>query len=66
MVGVGRELTGYELWIYAGGGQPLFEDEAINLDTGLRVLFIDTQGFGQFKMRSSSAKLPIQGLGATF
>jgi GWxTD domain-containing protein len=66
VVGVGRELVSYELWIYAGGGQPLFDNEAINLDTGLRVLFIDTQGFGQFKLRKSSAKLPIQGLGATF
>jgi GWxTD domain-containing protein len=66
VVGVARELVGYELWIYAGGGQPLFPDEAVNLDTGLRILFIDTQGFGQFKLRKSSAKLPIQGLGATF
>jgi GWxTD domain-containing protein len=66
VVGVGRELVSYELWIYAGGGQPLFAEEAINLDTGLRILFIDTQGFGEFIMRKSSAKLPINGLGATF
>lgn len=66
IVGVGRELVSYELWIYAGSGQPLFTGEAINLDTGLRILFVDTQGFGQFKLRKSSAKLPIYGIGATF
>ena len=66
VVGVGRELVSYELWIYAGAGQPLFDSEAINLDTGLRILFVDTQGFGQYKLRKSSAKLPIYGIGATF
>lgn len=67
IIGPAREVVGYELWIYKGGGSPLFPaDRALTLDTGLRLLFVDMSGFGEYRLRKASAPLPIHGLSADF
>ena len=66
VIGVSGEIVSYELWIYAGHGSPLLPvDGAVGIDTGLRLLFVDTTGVGSFRLRDTSAKLGIRGLGAT-
>ena len=65
VIGVARELTAYELWVYAGTGLPLLERDVI-VDTGFRVLFVDTQGFGEYRVRKSSATFDIPGLHPSF
>ncbi len=64
VVGPARELIAYELWVYAGRGQPLLERDLVA--TGFRLLFLDTQGYGQFLLRKSTAALDIPGLHAGF
>lgn len=61
VIGLARELTAYELWVYAGTGLPLLERDVI-VDTGFRVLFVDTQGFGEYRVRKASATFDIPGL----
>ncbi|UCE01786.1 MAG: GWxTD domain-containing protein [Candidatus Latescibacterota bacterium] len=65
VVGPGRELVAYELWLYTGRGAPLLERDVVGIDTGFRLLFADTQGFGAFELRKSSATLDIPGLFAS-
>jgi GWxTD domain-containing protein len=65
VVGPGRELVAYELWLYAGRGAPLLERDVVGIDAGFRLLFADTQGFGAFELRKSSATLDIPGLFAS-
>ncbi|MFQ5599458.1 MAG: GWxTD domain-containing protein [Candidatus Krumholzibacteriia bacterium] len=63
VVGRARELVGYELWIYTGGGSPLLpRDASLGIRTGLRLLFVDSQGFGEYQLRKASAQLDIPGL----
>jgi hypothetical protein len=67
VIGPAREVVGYELWLYSAGGKPLFPDvQAVTMDTGLRLLFIDLSGVGQFRLRKSSVPLPIHGLTPEF
>jgi GWxTD domain-containing protein len=48
----------YELWTYNGGGDPILErDRSLETDIGLRFIFIDTEGYGRYKLESSSAML---------
>lgn len=65
VVGPGRELVAYELWLYTGSGAPLLQRDVVGIDTGFRLLFVDTQGFGVFDLRKASAHLDIPGLHAS-
>jgi GWxTD domain-containing protein len=48
----------YELWIYEAGGDPIRErDKAMEQDIGMRFIFIDTEGYGRYKLESSSIML---------
>ncbi|MEJ2721346.1 MAG: GWxTD domain-containing protein, partial [bacterium] len=48
----------YELWIYESGGDPIRErDKAMEQDIGMRFIFIDTDGYGRYKLESSSIML---------
>jgi GWxTD domain-containing protein len=67
VVGSGNEVAGYELWIYKGAGNALLpQDKAITFDTGLRVLFVDVTGYGEYRLRKSSVRLDIHGLSQSF
>lgn len=67
LVGSGAEVVSYELWIYAGGGEPLLPaDRGVAIDAGLRVLFVDLEGHGSYRLRKSSVRLNIPGLGTDF
>lgn len=45
----------YELWIYHGMGNPLLErDRTSEMDVGMRYLFTDREGFGRYKLETSS------------
>jgi len=48
----------YELWTYAGGGDPIMErDRVLEADIGLRFIFIDTEGYGRYKLEASSSMM---------
>lgn len=48
----------YELWTYSGGGDPIMErDRALEMDIGLRFIFIDTEGYGRYKLETSSSMM---------
>ena len=54
-VGDGFDTGGYELWIYNMKGDPLFErDRLMTVYAGLRFLFVDRQGVGEFKLVGTS------------
>jgi hypothetical protein len=38
------------------------EDKGMAVDTGLRVMFVDLDGYGWFRIRKSSVRLNIHGL----
>jgi GWxTD domain-containing protein len=49
----------YELWIYLGSGDPIRErDQNMESDQGLRFIFVDREGWGRYKLESSSAMAP--------
>jgi GWxTD domain-containing protein len=46
----------FELWVYNNSGQPILErDRALETDIGLRFIFIDREGYGRYKLESSSS-----------
>jgi GWxTD domain-containing protein len=46
----------YELWIYDGSGDPILErDRVMNPDIGMRYLFVDREGYGRYRLESSSS-----------
>lgn len=46
----------YELWIYTGVGNPILErDRVPETGTGLRFLFVDRDGHGEYKLEKSSS-----------
>jgi GWxTD domain-containing protein len=46
----------FELWIYNKSGQPILErDRTLEPDIGLRFIFIDREGYGRYKLESSSS-----------
>jgi GWxTD domain-containing protein len=48
----------YELWTYNGGGDPLLErDRGLEADIGMRFIFVDTQGYGRYKLETSSTMM---------
>jgi GWxTD domain-containing protein len=67
LIGPANEVLSYELWIYSNVGQPLLpEDRALATAGGIRILFVDLAGHGQYRLRKSSVPLDIPGLGASF
>jgi hypothetical protein len=60
--GLGEERHGdnvaypFELWVYDTGGTPLFSHDRVQeIDIGTRYLFIDREGYGRYKLESSSS-----------
>ncbi len=48
----------YELWTYNSGGDPILTgDKSLEVDLGLRFIFIDTEGYGRYKLESSSTMM---------
>jgi GWxTD domain-containing protein len=46
----------YELWVYHTGGAPIIKrDEVQEADIGMRFLFVDRDGHGQYKLERSSS-----------
>jgi GWxTD domain-containing protein len=46
----------YELWIYQAGGTPILKrDDVQEADIGMRFLFVDRDGHGQYKLERSSS-----------
>jgi GWxTD domain-containing protein len=46
----------FELWVYDTAGKPLFErDQVQEIGIGTRYLFIDREGYGRYKLESSSS-----------
>ena len=67
VIGPAHEVVSYELWLYTQGGQPLLpSDRALLTDEGLRVLFVDLNGDGRFRLRKASTRLSIRGLAAGY
>jgi GWxTD domain-containing protein len=67
VIGLANEVVSYELWLYKGGGDPLLpEDRGVAIDAGLRVLFVDVNGYGRFELRKASARLDIRGLNVNY
>jgi GWxTD domain-containing protein len=52
----GDEGYPYELWVYNGSGNPILEKDAtLELDIGMRFIFVDREGYGRYKLESSSS-----------
>ena len=67
VIGPANEVVSYELWLYSGSGSPLTaEDRSLTIDGGLRVLFVDLEGYGRFRLRKSSVRLDVHGLAASY
>ncbi len=48
----------YELWTYNGGGDTILErDRGLEADIGLRFIFVDTEGYGRYKLETSSTMM---------
>ena len=53
--GDGFDAGSYELWIYNLKGEPLFDrDRLMTIKTGLRFLFVDMDGVGEYKLVGTS------------
>lgn len=53
--GDGFDAGSYELWIYNLKGEPLFErDRLMTIKTGLRFLFVDMDGVGEYRLVGTS------------
>jgi GWxTD domain-containing protein len=53
--GEGFDAGGYELWIYNFKGEPIFErDKLMTVESGLRFLFIDKDGIGEYQLVGTS------------
>jgi len=51
----GARYNAYELWRYLNAGQQLFENQYTGGSMGLRFLFVDKTGSGQYVLNSSNA-----------
>jgi GWxTD domain-containing protein len=48
----------YELWTYNDAGDPILErDRGLEPEIGMRFIFIDTEGYGRYKLETSSTML---------
>lgn len=55
----GNTAFPFELWIYNGGGKPLLKrDMIMEQGMGMRFIFVDREGFGRYKLESSSTMAP--------
>ena len=55
----GNTAFPFELWIYDGGGEPLLKQDMImEQGIGMRFIFVDREGFGRYKLESSSTMTP--------
>lgn len=62
--GGGLDTGGYELWMYLMRGDPLLERDRIMMgETGMRYLFVDKDGIGNYVLVGTSEE--IEGFGAT-
>ena len=53
--GDGFDAGSYELWVFNLKGEPLFErDRLMTIKTGLRFLFVDMDGVGEYKLVGTS------------
>jgi GWxTD domain-containing protein len=53
--GEGFDTGGYELWVYNIKGDPIFErDKLMTIQSGLRFLFVDKDGVGEYKLVGTS------------
>lgn len=53
--GGGMDAGGYEIWIYTIKGKPLFKrDQLMTIDSGLRFLFVDKDGVGNYVLVGTS------------
>jgi GWxTD domain-containing protein len=60
--GGGMDTGGYELWIYAMRGDPLFAKDRIMMgEAGMRYLFVDKDGIGNYLLVGTSEE--IEGFG---
>jgi GWxTD domain-containing protein len=51
----GNTAYPFELWIYNGAGKPILSrDRLIDPDIGMRYLFIDREGYGVYRLESST------------
>ncbi|MBD3178644.1 MAG: GWxTD domain-containing protein [Candidatus Latescibacteria bacterium] len=51
----GMDVGSYQLWLYNKMGNPLFRrDRLMTQDEGLRFLFVDKNGYGNFLLKGSS------------
>lgn len=56
--GVGMDLGAFELWIYDLRGEPLLErDRIMTVQSGLRFLFVDKDGIGEFRLIGTSEEI---------
>ncbi|MDH3217677.1 MAG: GWxTD domain-containing protein [Candidatus Krumholzibacteria bacterium] len=52
----GNTAFPYELWLYNNSGDPLIDrDKNLEPDQGLRFIFVDKDGYGRYKLESSSS-----------
>jgi GWxTD domain-containing protein len=62
--GGGMDTGGYELWMYSMRGDPLFERDRVMMGTaGMRYLFVDKDGVGNYVLVGTSEE--IEGAGQT-
>jgi GWxTD domain-containing protein len=62
--GGGMDTGGFELWIYLMRGDPLFEKDRIMMgEAGMRFLFVDKDGVGNYILVGTSEE--IEGFGAS-
>jgi GWxTD domain-containing protein len=53
--GGGADTGGFELWIYTLRGDPLLErDRVMTVDSGIRYLFVDKDGVGNYRLVGTS------------
>lgn len=56
--GVGMDSGAFELWMYNLRGEPLLErDRIMTVQTGLRFLFVDKDGVGDYRLIGTSEEL---------
>ncbi len=61
--GGGMDTGGYELWMYLMRGDPLFEKDRVMMgEAGMRFLFVDKDGIGNYLLVGTSEE--IEGFGA--
>ena len=56
----GHDTGGYELWVYNGKGDPIFpRDMLMTVQSGLRFLFVDKDGVGNYRLAADSEEFQL-------